>query len=306
LEFDAGDLGFRARAIAVLTAFLCSPLPLAAQTAPQTPEFERRVLCDAASASQWVVAESTVEASATHAAPGKTLLHWHVPVDHLAGEVKYPIGWPRAHWALRDAAARDWSEWDFLQLRVYTDTSRETLPWEPVGLTLYTPDKAGAYHRPLTELRKGAWTDIRLPLAQVPRTHDVRLLQVHVAESKYRHQDRLDLYFDEIALLRYAEPTLVDFAAESAVMFADSKVIPVRCQLLGVKPGVGVEIACQLQCDGRVAARATAQGTRGVQRLVLDVSRQRLAPGVYELTAQAAGARHRAAAPLRLVESPWQ
>jgi hypothetical protein len=267
---------------------------------------EKRPVCGPESAGQWGAAESTVRTSTAHTQTASAALHWHVTVDHFAGEAQYPIGWPRAHFTLREPAARDWSDWDFLLLRVYTDTNREGLPSEPVGLALYTPDKSSAFTSPLSELQKGQWVEIRIPLAQVPRRHDVRLMQIHIAEAKYRHQDRLDFYFDEIALLRYAEPTLADFAAESAVMFADARFVPVQFQLLGVRPGASVEIACDLRRDGRVAAQATVRGTRGPQRVVLDVGRQPPAPGMYELTACVAGGRESAKAPLRLVESPWK
>ena len=49
--------------------------------------------------------------------------------------------------ACGDAAARDWSGWDYLQLWVYTDTTRTALPRDPVGLTLHTPDKDGDQQR---------------------------------------------------------------------------------------------------------------------------------------------------------------
>lgn len=280
--------------------------PVAGHAAEPDGPFERRVVFGPESAPRWSAAESRVDAAPAPAAPDRPTLHWHVTVDHTAGEVKYPIGWPRAHGVLAELAARDWSAWDFLQLRVYTDSSRASLPAEPVGLILHTPDKAAAYQRPLAELQKGRWVDIRIPLAQVPRRHDVRLLQIHIAESKYRHQDQLDLYFDEIVLLRYARPTLVDFAAEGAVLFADTKFIPVRFQLLGVPADTAVEVTCELRRDGQVAAQAAARGTRGAQRVVLDVSRQSLAPGAYELAARVAGGGAPATAPMRLVASPWK
>lgn len=288
------------------TLLLCSAATLQAQTAPPAASLERRVLCSRESAGQWAAAESTIDSSTAHTKTASQSLHWHITVDYFGGEAKYPIGWPRVHWAISDPAARNWSQWDFLNLRVYTDTSRETLPSEPVGLTLYTPDKAGAYNRPLVELMKGQWVDIRIPLAQVPRPQDVRLMQLHISESKYRHEDRLDLYFDEIALLRYAEPTLVDFAPESAVMFSDARYIPVRLQLLGVKPDSHTRITCDLSRDGRVAAQAVATATRGVQRVVLDVGREPLTPGMYELTARLPGAEHSARSQVRIIESPWK
>ena len=185
-------------------------------TAEREPPLEKRIVFSPESAVTWSVAESTVESSTVRTRTGSPVLHWHITVDHFAGEPQYPIGWPRANCALRDAAARDWSGWDYFQFWVYTDTTRAALPREPLGLTLHTPDKQDAYQRPLTEVKQGEWVQVRIPLAQVPRHHDVRLLQVHISESQYRHQDQLDFFFDELALARYAQPTLLDLAPEGA------------------------------------------------------------------------------------------
>ncbi len=206
---------------------------------------------------------------------------------------------------MRDAAARDWSQWDYFQFWVYTDTTRDALPREPVGLTLYTPDKQNAYLHPLTELKKGEWVQIRIPVSQVPRHHDVRLMQFHISESQYRHEDQLDLYFDEIALVRYAQPTLLEFAPAGDVMFADAKQLALRFNLTGVKPGEGAQVVCELRKQGTALARTAVEGVRGPQRVTIDLSRVKPEAGEYEVAARAAGGAE-AAARVRLVESPWK
>jgi hypothetical protein len=270
------------------------------------PLMENRILFGAESASRWAAAESKLEASNLSTRTGQPVLHWHITVDHLGGEANYPIGWPRISRTLREPSARDWSGWDYLQFWVYTDTSRETLPRDPVGLTLHTPDKEGAFNRSLDDLKKAAWVRVRIPLSEVPRHHDVRLMQFHIAESKYRHRDELDFYFDEIALLRYAQPALLDFTTENAVMFADAKQVPLRFNLAGVKPGTSVEVTCVLKTGGTVAAETKLKAGRGPQRAMLDLHEVRLAAGDYELSASIAGGTQVVATSLRLVSSPWQ
>ena len=143
---------------------------------------EERILFGPESARQWSAAESTLEASTDRIRMQRPTLRWHITVNHLAGEARYPIGWPRVSGApCGEAATRDWSGWDFLQLWVYTDTTRAGLPQEPVGLALHTPDKEGAYNRPLAGLKKGEWVRVLVPLTEVPRHHDVRLMQLHVS-----------------------------------------------------------------------------------------------------------------------------
>jgi hypothetical protein len=287
---------------------LLAVLPAWTSAQGQSPELamETRVLFGPESAKQWSAAESSLEASAPPVGAGHPVLHWHIAVDHFAGEAKYPIGWPRISRALRDAALRDWSGWDYLQFRVYTDTSRDALPRDPVGLALHTPDKDSAYHRPLTELKKGAWAQIRIPLSAVPRHQDVRLMQFHISESNYRHQDRLDFYFDGLALLRHAHPTLLDFAAEDAVMFADTKQVPVRFHLVGVKPGASVEVSCELKVGRELVTRAKVKATRGANRVAFDLGGRNLKGGAYQIEARAADGTTTATATVRFVESPWK
>jgi len=275
------------------------------RAAAAEPPMEKRILLGPEASPPWSVAESTVETSSVRTRTGKPVLHWHITVDHFAGELKYPIGWPRANCALRDAAARDWSQWDYFQFWVYTDTTRTALPREPVGLTLYTPDKQNGYLRPLTELAKGQWVQVRIPVSQVPRHQDVRLMQFHISESQYRHEDQLDLYFDEIALARYAQPTLLEFAPEGDVTFADAKQLPLRFKLAGVKPGERVQVVCELRKGGTAVAQTAVEAVRGPQRVTVDLSRVKPEAGEYEVVARAAGGAE-AAARVRLVESPWK
>lgn len=268
------------------------------------PPLEKRILVAPESAPQWSAPESHVEASTAHVRSTLPVLHWHVTVDHFAGERNYPIGWPRANFLLRDTTARDWSQWDYFQFWVYTDSTRAVLPREPVGLTLYTPEKPDVYNRPLTELKKGEWMLVRIPTSQIPRHQDVRGMQFHISESQYRHQDQLDLYFDEIALARYTEPTLLDFAPEAAVMFADEKQLALKFNLAGVKPGERVEVVCELRKGQTAVARTVVGAGRGPQRVTIDLSRATPEAGDCELVARARGGAE-AAAQIRLVESPW-
>ena len=122
----------------------------------------------------------------------------------------------------------------------------------------------------------------------------------------YRWNYQLDFYIDDLALLRYAQPTVLDFAAETAVMFANAKAVAVRFQLAGVKPGDTVPVACELRRDGRVVASATTQSARGPNRIVIEPARGSLAPGMYELTARAGDGQSAPPAALRVVESPWR
>jgi hypothetical protein len=265
---------------------------------------EKRLLFGGDSAKSWSAAEATIEPSTKVLKITPASLHWHVTVDYQSGEVNYPVGWPRVNHATAEAD-RDWSDWEYLRMWIYVDTSREKLPREPVGLGLHTPDKASSFHRPLTELKKGQWTEICIPLAQLPECNDVRQIQFHIAESNYRHGDTLDVYIDDLSLVRHATPTLADFAAECAVTFSDVPSLPVHFQVLGVKRGAQAEVTCELRQGERSAAHGTWKVSRGSQRCTFDLGRERLTPGEYELVARISGNPQTATARMRVVESPW-
>lgn len=283
---------------------ILATLAVAATGITRDGVWEKFPLVDTADAKAWSVAESEVQPSAERAKSAPRSWHWHVTVDHFAGEPKYPIGWPRISHAFPAGVARDWAAWDFLHVWVLVETSREALPAEPAGLGLLNPDRANGYNRPLRELRKGEWVELNLPIAQIPRPGDVRQIQFHIAEANYRHGDTLDFYFNDLALARYAEPVLFDLAAENAVVFSDVRRLPVRFQLLGVKPGERAAVTCELRRAGRMVARTTADMERGAQRPVLALSGPSLSPGDYEVWAKV-GVRE-ATARLRVVETPWQ
>ena len=272
----------------------------------QSPPMEKQLLFGGASAKGWSPAECTVEVSTAHVKVNETALHWHVPVDYFSGEPKHPIGWPRFGRAIPEGAQRDWSAWDYLHMWVYTTSSRPKLPQVPAGLGIQAPDKGQGISMILSELKLNEWVEIKIPISKIAQPGDVRNIQFHIAEANYKHQDQVDFYIDDLALLRYARPTVLDFAAETAVTYANAKAVAVRFQLAGVKPGDTVPVVCELRRDGRVVASATAQSVRGPQRIVIEPARGSLAPGVYELTARASDGQSAPPAALRVVESPWR
>lgn len=265
---------------------------------------ETRVLCQSDSAKSWSAPESTMDASSKRVKTHPAALHWHVTVDYNAGEVNYPIGWPRVNHAFAEAD-RDWSDWEFVRMWIYTETSRKTLPSEPVGLALNTPDKATAYTQRLTELKKNEWVEIRVPLALLPETNDVRSIQLHISESNYQHGDTLDLYIDDLALERHASPVLGEFAAETPVIFADARHLPVRFQVLGLRKGAQGDLGYEVRRQGQTVAHGTWHVTRESRRSSAEFKSSPLAPGDYEMVATISGGKSPTVAPLRVVESPW-
>ncbi|MBM4019843.1 MAG: hypothetical protein FJ288_16235 [Planctomycetes bacterium] len=265
--------------------------------------FERQGLLGADPAKTWSAAESAVAAETSRVKAGGAAMRWHIAVDHFGGEAKYPIGWPRVSRALR-GTERDWSGWDFLEFWIYSETSREKLPSAPLALLVRVEAGEGSWSRPLTELKKGEWVRFVVPVADLPRPEAVQQVMFSISDSNYRHQDQVTFTIADLALVRYAAPTLLDFAPEQGVMFADAAGVAVRFRVTGLGPGETAETLCELRRDGAVVSRAAAAAGRGAHRLVLPLGEKRPAPGAYEVVARiGTGPPQRAA--VRLVQSPW-
>lgn len=266
---------------------------------------ERRPLFDPEELRLWSAAECKAQVSTTVTRDAPASLHWQITVDYETGEPQYPIGWPRISRSFPAGPLRDWSEWDYLHCWVFVATPREALPAVPAGLGLHTPDRASAYQRTLTELKAREWVEIKIPIAQIPRHHDVRQIQFHIAELNYRDGDRLDFYLSDLALLRYAAPTILDFAAESAVVFSDARQLPLRLHLAGVAPDARVPVTLELRRSGHASLRRELTATRGVQHLALDLEPAALTPGDWEIRIELAGQTSASTARVRVVASPW-
>ncbi|MBM3498992.1 MAG: hypothetical protein FJX74_10015 [Armatimonadetes bacterium] len=272
-----------------------------AAAAQEAPRMERVSIEDGSGAARWGPAEATVEQSAEFAGPDGKSLCLHIDVDHTAGEPNYPVGWPRM--ALKPPPEmQDWSRFDFLELVIHTETSREALPATPLGFIAHTPDKANAYNRTLTELRKGETTTLTIPLSQIPRHNLVPHLQFYISESNYRHGDVLDFYIDDLALTRYAAPTVSDFAPLQSIAFADAATLGARFRLLGVEEGKTAVVQAVLRQGGATVADAEWELLRGEHEAWLSLTTP-LKPGGADLELSLGESRQTAR--VRFVASPY-
>lgn len=265
---------------------------------------ERRPLVGGDMAKAWATIESTATPEAAAGSAAAPVMRWHVAVDHLGGEPKYPIGWPRV-WRTFKGAEGDWSGWDYLEFRLRAETTREKLPAAPVTLLVKADSGTGSWTRSLAAAKKGEWVPFTIPVADLPQPGAVREIMFSTSDSNYRHKDEVTFLIADLALVRYAAPTLLDLAPEQSVLFADAASVAVQFRASGIKPGDTAPCVCELRQGGAVVARATATVGRGSHRLVLTFGEKPPAPGAYELTARLADGPPTTAA-VRLVESPWK
>ncbi len=289
----------------ILPSLLVAVLDFTAHAAGEPPLARLRLFAPA-ELRQWSTAESRVAVAAADTGEAAGALHWSVVVDHTTGEPKYPIGWPRVNRSLPAGPQRDWSDWDYLECRVLVRTNRESLPSIPAGLGLHTPDRAGAYQRTLAELQAGAWVHVRIPIASIPRHHEVRQIQFHIAESNYRHGDRLDFYFRDLALVRHTMPTLLAFTAENTVAFTEASSVTLRLNVAGIDRGHAATLAGRLAQRDRVLARREFRVHRGLTTVPFPLGTGPFSEGDYDLSLQFGEGDVVYVLPFRLVDSPWK
>lgn len=238
-------------------------------------------------------------------AGGPTALHWSVVVDHFAGEPAYPVGWPRFGVRLPDEW-RDWSAWERLFLRWRVESSRERLPADAIGFQVHAPDKSSSHLEWLRPPSGAGWDDWRLDLERLTDTSRVTQMQWHISESAYRHGDRLDVWIAEIALERFAAPTVVEVRPECAHAWADTRAIGVIVRLGGVQPGATVTAICEVARGGRALASRRAPLGRGLHRLSVPAPAGGLGEGAAEVIARIADGPTAATARVVFVASPWE
>ena len=270
---------------------------------PAEPLMEALVLSDGDSEVQWGVAEATMEPDATHARSGQAM-RFHVDVNHETGQPDYPIGWPRTFTSVPEES-RDWREWDFIDFWVYAETSREALPSTPVGFIVRCPDKANSLSTTLSEVRKDEWAHFRMATADLPDPADCTGLRVFISESNYGHGDVLDFWIDDVALLRYAEPTIISATPLNRVHYSDVAVLRVRIELTGMDEGASAEVLTKLIRNGSPVRQSSARLGAGVHTIPLDVDANTPA-GDYEVQTQIVGSDRTLNEPMRIVSSPWE
>ena len=294
------------RLLAIVTGLvaLCCAAGMTQDDPLEGVELTRHVLSDGENAAAWSTAECTAESSPEHVRSGNAV-HMHIPVDFKTGEPNYPIGWPRMYVNVPEGE-RDWTGYDFLSVWIYSDTSREAFPSSPLGLIVRCPDRQTSYTRNLSELVKGEWSHIVTPIAALPNPKDCAAVQLYISESNYSDGDVLDFYIDDLELLAYAAPTVLELRPLNGVMYADAGNLRVQARVSGLAEDATAELTCALKLGDKTLAEEKLTAKRGVQSLLMNFGRGTLQPGECTLTARIEGSDRVVTVPIRVVSSPWE
>jgi hypothetical protein len=254
---------------------------------------------------RWSPAECTITASKRLKAAGRPTLHMHIPVDHHAGQEKYPIGWPRMYLKLAPAE-RAWKEFERFEFLVYAAMSRKKPPKRVINLQIQCPDRPRTYHRNLEEIRLGKWVRVSVPIRQIGNVAEVARLGLNISESDYRHGEKLDFHFGAFRLARAAEFGLAKLEVRSRVMYADRPLLKLALDVVGPERKIGKGVPLTIRRAGNAVHQQKVPVKRGLQTVWIDLAKAGLDPGTYTVMAFVGDQAREKAAPFRIVESPWR
>ena len=288
---------------------LLCPICALAQAPPQTVfEGKKEVLYldHWAAPERWGSAECTVTASQERLADGRPTVHIHMPVDHYAGEKKYPIGWPRTGIDPQAMWERDWTSFEHLEFMVYTESSRDKLPKTPITLILYCPDRHHSWSRLLGELELNQWVKFSLPISKMEYVESVKTVKLSISESSYKHGDQLHFYVGGFRFVRSSGCELQQMKVKAAAVYRGQPTIDLEIDVLGVAKGISRAVPFTIRQGDAVIRRESLPVRRGRYVLPMDVAELKLAPGTYTIVAFDDDADKTKSDTFRVVDNPWK
>ncbi|MBP5639736.1 MAG: hypothetical protein J6X55_09680 [Victivallales bacterium] len=259
---------------------------------------------DLAKISAW----SPAEAEMLPADPidGHPAFTFHVPVDHFAGEVKYPIGWPRAYCS--KVSSINWKDYDFFQFKIFAKMNREALPKKALSLAFRSPDKGINFEHAFGKdnFRLNEWQTFALPISRLAALHSVNTIGIYVCESEYNHGDTLDFTIGGFRLIRSSAIKITSLACDG-VNYGKMPVLNVTLTAEGSSTDMGKGVPFTLSnSTGKVLRHEILPVIRGVHSIAMDVSELRLTAGDYKLTAFPENPEKRLSVGFKIIDSPWE
>lgn len=199
---------------------------------------EQLVLDDMEDVSDWYNGspeETRLAASDKHVKEGSKSLLFANRVDHTKGEKNYPIGWPRTGKNLGKLKLTDFSQYDSFECWIYTETSRASLPGQPLGVGFYHSGSKRSTAFRLDDVAKDRWVKVVVPITRLTAPADVQRVQFNISESNYKHGDRVDFYIDEMVLVRYVEPAVAQIEVDRKILYSSDREITASYRLAGYK-----------------------------------------------------------------------
>lgn len=255
---------------------------------------------------RWAPAEATVDAAEEPTPGGRRALRLHIPVDHHAGEEKYPIGWPRMYAELQRPAETGWADWDRFEFDIHSTMSVGQLPKSPLTFQILCPDRHQNNVFNLDQLELGKWVTVSLPASGLKHLPELARLGFNISESSYADKVVLDFRIGGFRLIRSAECALAAMAIQTPVVYRDAAELRVELDVVGPPDNVSRGIPFELRQGETLLRRETLPARRGKRLVGIEIGELKLAPGDYALTAFPGDPERQRQGTFRVVPSPWE
>ena len=268
------------------------PLLLAAafigSSAFAAEKVERFFLDPVAQPERWSPAESTVQLDSVKFS-GRPVLKWVAPIDHFAGEKKYPVGWPRMYFTRfytpKPRLISNWSDWDFVEfdvkIELKNDSANKNCP-----ITFIIASDAPTFNYPLKKLHDGKLHRIRIPVDRITNPAKIVRFGFSIAESNYKHGAKLTVQAGNFHLSRSAECTVQRVKLLTPALTAADTAVKLKLHVSGPANDVARGVPFELSGGPgkKVLRRETLPVQRGEKELEVVIDDLKLLPGRYTLT----------------------
>lgn len=259
---------------------------------------------------RWSPAESSVVLDSVKFS-GRPVLKWTAPIDHYAGEKRYPVGWPRTYLtkltSVKPPLPVNWSEWDFFEFDV--TMKLEGNPENKVCPVTFTiASSRPAYSYAMRKLHDGKRHSIKVPIARITSPRKIIRMGFAIAESNYKHGAKLTVCAGNFRLTRssfcFVEKATV---LTPAVTKADTAV-KLKLHVSGPANDVARGIPFQLVAEknNSVVRKETLPVQRGERDLEIAINELELEPGNYTLNLFPDDKTRKKSVSFKLLESPYK
>lgn len=260
---------------------------------------------------RWAPAESSLSVSEIKL-NGTPTLKWVVPVDHYAGEKKYPIGWPRTYFSsFRKAPAvlSDWRDWDFFEFDV-----KMTLENDPgnascvVTVMAASADTPTRFTMQLRKLHDGKKHTVKIPVDKIGTPAKITHWGFSIAESNYKHGAKLTLLAGNFRLTRSSECWINGIKVLTPAITAADNAIKINLSVSGPVSDVarGVPFAISCSKSGKILRKEILPVKRGSKDMEIEINELKLAPGNYNLTVFPGDKSKSKSVPFQVISSPYE
>lgn len=248
---------------------------------------------------RWSAAECAVSCQAD--ASGAPVLEMRIPIDYEAGEVAYPIGWPRMSFQRRSGDP-DLAVYDYLEFDLAVQNTRSELDYFPVNWVV-TSGGASCSRRLLPV--PGGKLSVQIPVTEVPDPADWKSMGVNISESDYAHGDVVVFRFSAIRLRQLRECRVAGLRLVQPGIYRSATVLPLEVAVEGPPAEVAQGIPLRLSAEGRLLLELVLRLPRGKSSCLVPLDGLDLAAGMYELALLPDAPERGRRVTVRVVEPFW-